>query len=230
MATPENRLIALLPSKDRARLHAVSQQVELKLGQVLSEPGKPARHVYFPVEGFVSLIATSKGTAGVEVGMVGREGMLGVQLALGVVDAPLHGLVQGDGAAWRIPSSAFGQQLKASEALQRGLHQYLYVLMTQLATSAACLRFHLIGNRLARWLLMTQDRSHAKTFRVTHEFLAFMLGVRRVSVTNACGSLHRRGLIEYHRGNFTVLDRRGLEAAACSCYAADKKAYRRLTH
>ena len=230
MATPENRLIALLPPKDRTRLHAVAEHVELKLGQVLSEPGKPTRHVYFPVEGFVSLIATIKGTPGVEVGMVGREGMLGVHLALGVADAPLHGLVQGDGAAWRILSSNFGLQLKSSEALQRGLDQYLYVLMAQLATSAACLRFHLISPRLARWLLMTQDRTRTKTFRVTHEFLAYMLGVRRVGITNACGSLHRRGLIQYHRGNFTVLDRRGLEAAACGCYATDKKAYRKLMH
>jgi CRP-like cAMP-binding protein len=142
----------------------------------------------------------------------------------------LHALVQGDGAAWRIPCTAFRRQLKSSEALQRGLNRYLYVLVTQLATSAACLRFHLIVPRLARWLLMTHDRTQSKSFLVTHEFLACMLGVRRVSITNACGVLHRSGLIEYHRGNFTVLDRRGLEAAACSCYGADRRGYRQLTH
>jgi CRP-like cAMP-binding protein len=112
-----------------------------------------------------------------------------------------------------------------SAALQRLMARYLYVLMAQLATSAACLRFHLIGPRLARWLLMTHDRAHADTFHVTQEFLAYMLGVRRVGVTMAAGALQDRGLIEYHRGELTVLDRAGLEASACSCYAADRNCY-----
>jgi len=105
------------------------------------------------------------------------------------------------------------------------LDRYIYVLMTQLAASAICLRFHLIGPRLARWLLMSQDRAHANGFRVTQEFLAYMLGVRRVGVTTAAVSLQRKGLIDYHRGELTVLDRRGLEAVACSCYASDRAAY-----
>jgi CRP-like cAMP-binding protein len=185
--------------------------------------------VYFPIDGFISLVAMTDGSRGVEVGMVGREGMLGVQLALGVASAPLRALVQGPGTAWRIGAAAFRHELARSQALQRGLDRYLCVLMTQLATSAACLHFHLIGPRLARWLLMRQDRAHAKSFRVTQELLADMLGVRRVGITTAAGDLRRCGLIEYRRGDVTILDRKGLEAAACSCCVADRDAYAELT-
>jgi hypothetical protein len=112
--------------------------------------------------------------------------------------------------------------------LQRGINRYIHVRMTQLAASAACVRFHLIGPRLARWLLMSQDRSHADRFRVTHEFLAYVLGVRRVGITMAAIAMQRSGLIEYHRGDLTVLNRSGLEAVACSCYAAEQLAYTNL--
>ena len=228
LAAVENHLIELLPHRDRLRLLALSDPVELELSKVLSEPRTSTRHVYFPTDGFVSLVALTDGSPGVEVGMVGREGMLGVQLALGVTTAPLRTLVQGQGTAHRIEAAAFRAELARSEALQRGLNRYLYVLMSQLATSAACLRFHMIGPRLARWLLMSQDRSHAKEFHVTQEFLAYMLGVRRVGITKAASDLQRCGLIEYHRGDVTVLDRSGLEAAACACYAADRSAYAEL--
>jgi CRP-like cAMP-binding protein len=169
------------------------------------------------------------GHPGMEVGMVGREGMLGAQLALGVASAPLHAVVQGPGAAWRVGSGDFRAELARSSALQRGMNRYLYVLMLQLATSAACPLFHLVGPRLARCLLMSQDRAHSARFHVTQEFLAYMLGVRRVSVTLSAGAMQRSGLIEYRRGEVTVLDRNGLEAAACSCYAADQHAYAELT-
>jgi CRP-like cAMP-binding protein len=138
---------------------------------------------------------------------------------------PLRAVVQGSGAAWRIGSAAFRRELALSPALQRELLRYVFVLMAQLAESAACLRFHLIGQRLARWLLMSQDRAHAEHFHVTHEFLAYMLGVRRVGITTAAAGLQRFGLIRYRRGEVTVLDRPGLEAAACGCYAADQRAY-----
>ncbi len=225
MATVENHLIDSLPRKDRVRLLSRCEPVPLVLSEVLYEPGKPTRHVYFPIDGFISLLAVVDGEPALEVGMVGREGMLGAQLALGVVTAPMHAVVQGQGTAWRLSSTAFRSELAHSAALQKRLNRYLYVLMAQLASSAGCLRFHQIGPRLARWLLMSHDRAYNDRFPVTHEFLAYMLGVRRVGVTMAAGALQRRGLIEYRHGELKVLDRSGLEAAACSCYAADRQTY-----
>jgi CRP-like cAMP-binding protein len=224
----ENHLIESLPRADRLRFLAICQPVELVLSEVLCEPGKVTRHVYFPTGGFISLITAVDGRPGLEVGMVGREGMVGAQLALGVVTTPLLALVQGSGATWRVGTAQFRAELARSAALRRCVNRYLYVLMAQLATSAACLRFHPIGPRLARWLLMTQDRAHADTFHVTQEFLAYMLGARRVGVTAAASALQRDGLIRYTRGMLTVQDRRGLEAAACSCYGADKGSYASL--
>lgn len=225
MAAVENHLIELLPRADRQRLLAACEPFPLALADVLCERGEATRHVYFPTDGFVSLITTIDQHAGLEVGMVGREGMVGAQLVLGVVRTPLRALVQGQGSARRVGAGAFRRELARSAALQRILNRYLYVLMAQLAGSAACLRFHPIGPRLARWLLLTHDRAHVDKFRMTHEFLAYMLGVRRVGVTMAAGVLQDSGLIRYRRGELTVLDRKGLEAAACDCYAADRKAY-----
>jgi CRP-like cAMP-binding protein len=161
---------------------------------------------------------------------VGREGMVGAELILGVLTTPLHSVVQGSGKAWSIAALPFRRELARSPALRQCLNRYLYVLMCQFAVSAACLRFHLIGPRLARWLLMTQDRAHSNSFHVTHEFLAYMLGVRRVGITSAAGDLQRAGLIEYRRGELIVVNRRGLEAAACGCYAANRKTYTDLLH
>ena len=223
--SPQNHLIELLPRKDRLSLLASCETVHMQMSEVLCEPGAPTHHAYFPVEGFISLVTVIADNPGLEVGVVGREGMLGAHLSLGVMTAPLRGLVQGSGVAWRIGRVAFMRELRQSVALQRIMSRYVYVLMAQQAASAACLRFHMIGPRLARWLLMSQDRSHSDSFHVTHEFLAYMVGVRRVGITNAASALQRSGLIEYRRGNLTVLDRHGLEAAACGCYAADIKSY-----
>jgi CRP-like cAMP-binding protein len=228
LARAENHLIEMLPRQDRVRLVAACEPVPLVLSDILCEPGGPTRHVYFPVDGFISLVALIDGSPGLEVGMIGREGMLGAQLALGVATAPLKAVVQGPGTAWRIGRVAFGRELAHSATLRRILDRYLFVLMAQLAASAGCLRFHQIGPRLARWLLMSQDRAHANSFHVTHEFLAYMLGVRRVGITVAAGGLQRAGLITYHRGEVTITDRGGLETAACGCYAADRKAYSEL--
>jgi CRP-like cAMP-binding protein len=206
-------------------LLAICERVEFAVGDILEEVGTPTQHVYFPTVGFVSLVTAIKGRPTLEVGMVGREGMLGTQLVLGVAAAPLHAVVQGAGAAWRIGAPEFSKELARSAALQRALNRYVYVTMAQLASSASCLRFHQIGPRLARWLLMTQDRAHSDSFHITHEFLAYMLGVRRVGITTAASLLQREGLIKYRRGEIEVLNRRGLKAAACGCYTADREAY-----
>lgn len=225
MTITENHLIALLPASDQRRLLSICEPAELLLAEVLCTPGESTRYAYFPTEGFVSLLTLVGGSPEVEVGMVGREGMLGVQTVLGVPTTPLRAVVQGAGTAWRVEADAFRKELDRSVALRRVLDRYVYVLMAQLSTSAACLRFHKIGPRLARWLLMSHDRAHSDGFRVTHEFLAYMLGVRRVGITVAANALQHQGLIAYHRGDLQVLDRSGLEAAACGCYAADRKAY-----
>jgi len=223
-----NRLLAALPAKDRKALIARCDEVELRFGQILDEPGTRIRHVYFPIDSYVSLVTKAAGEASLEVGLVGDEGMHGVSLVLGIDVSPLHALVQGAGLAHRMSARAFRRECTARPALQRALNRYLYVLMTQLAQSAACTRYHLIEARLARWMLMTQDRAHAETFSVTHEFLAWMLGVRRVGVTGAATALQRKNLISYRRGVVTVLDRRGLEGASCPCYQINKNVYDRM--
>ena len=228
LPTPDNHLIELLPRAAAKTLLALCEPVPLVIQDILCEPGDEPQFVWFPRSGFISLIAAIDGQPSLEVGMVGREGMLGAHLALGYPVAPLQALVQGSGKAWRVGAKVFRAELKRNLALQRCLNRYIYVLMAQLAGAAACLRFHQIGPRLARWLLMSQDRAQATQFHVTHEFLAYMLGVRRVGVTTAAAALQRQGLIAYKRGALTVTDRAGLEAAACSCYAVDCQTYTRV--
>ena len=220
-----NQLIESLPPASRASVLALCEPVTLRLNEVLGEAGALTRHVYFPTASFVSLIAELDTRHRVEVGMAGREGMVGMQLALGLRHDPLRAVVQGSGPAWRAPAGAFRQELARNRALADRLRRYAAVLMGQRANAAACMRYHEIGPRLSRWLLMSQDRALSDAFPVTQEFLAAMLGVRRVGVTGAAVALQKRGLIRYHRGQLTVLDRLGLEGAACICYAADQRTY-----
>jgi CRP-like cAMP-binding protein len=230
LSTHENHLIELLPGKARRQLLKIARRVQLVQSDVLGTTGAPTRYIYFPVDGFISLVTSIDGKPVLEVGMVGREGMCGAQAALRILTQPLHALVQGPGAAWRIGIKAFRQELDRCVPLQLVMGRYLYVLMSQLASAAACTRFHQIDARLGRWLLMMQDRAHADTFGVTQEFLGFMLGVRRVGISGAAGALQDRGLIKYSRGRVTVLDRKKLEAACCSCYADDRRVYAKIMH
>lgn len=222
-----NQLLDGLPARERDRFLADCTMVDLVLGSVLHEPGDRIRHVYFPIESFISILASVDGHSTLEVGMVGSEGMYGHSLVLGSDVAPLRALTQGAGAAWRMKAATFHDRLEDMPALRLLLHRYLMVLLCQLAQTSACTRFHVVEKRLARWLLMSRDRAHADSFDVTQEFLAFMLGVRRVGVTKAAGLLQLRKLIRYKRGKVTILNRQRLEAAACSCYQSDLDTYQR---
>lgn len=223
-----NRLLDALPSKDRHHLLAHSEQIVLNFGDVLYEPAEPIQHVYFPTDSFISLMNPVQGHPSLEMELVGNEGMVGVPLTLGVDVSPLRALVQGPGTALRIDAASFRRELEFSSALRGELHRYVCVLLAQLVQTAACIHFHGLDARLAHWLLMTHDRAHSNEFHLTHEILAQMLGVRRVGVTNAAGLLQKKKLISYSRGEITVLDRAGLEAASCGCYRAVKDTYERI--
>jgi CRP-like cAMP-binding protein len=224
----DNALISRLPESDRSHLLAGAEDVALALAQVLWQPGEPLTHVYFPVRGFVCLIATDPSPSGLEMAMIGREGMLGVQAVLGSDRTPFRAMVQGEGRAWRVSTDFFQQHLNDHRATKRLLDRYATFRLNQLATLAHCLCHHEVGPRLARWLLMSQDRAGSHCFRVTQEALGSMLGVRRESVTAAATALQHRGVIVYRRGDLQVLDRGALEQAACGCYRSDLERYAAL--
>lgn len=228
--TATNRLLSFLPDEDRKNLLGACDQVELALGQMLNETDTHVQHVYFPTDSFISLLMAIDSRLKLEVRLVGNEGMYGAHIMLGVDIAPFDALVQGAGSALRIPAVSFLEHLDRSPALQRILKRYLYVSMKQLARSAACNRFHLVEERLARWLLMTMDRAHSNSFRITHEFLAQMLGVRRVGITKSMGLLQKRNLISYSRGNVRIHNVAGLENISCHCYRDDKQTYENILH
>ena len=228
MHHPENSLLRQLPAQARQQLLDHCELFELVLSAELSTRGEPLSHAHFPMEGFLSLVIDVDSHPPLEVGMVGAEAMLGSELILGLAATPWRTLVQGAGSSWRIGAKELRTQIDAIPALEALLQACLLTRLHQQTLAAACQRYHLIAPRLARWLLMSQDRSRSESFHVTQEFMALMLGVRRVGVTEAASQFQDSGLIAYHRGELTVLNRKALEAEACSCYVADKEIYNRL--
>src|SRR2546421_8040208 len=215
-----NSLIESLPRIDRGRVSRACEQAELVLGQSVCEPGDSIRHVYFPTDSYISLVTPAGAAESLEVGMIGNEGVFGITVLLDVKTSAVRGLVQGDGPALRMTAGKFKQIASESAPFRRALNRYMYVLTAQLAQTAACNRFHLLDARMARWLLMSHDRAHKNTFHLTHQFFAFMLGMRRAGITEAAGRLQGQGLIQYSRGEITIVNRRRLEEAACPCYFA----------
>ena len=219
-----NQLLAALPPGDLAHVASMLEPVQIEVGEVLCEPGQAIRHIYFPHDSLVSLLGVAEGRMTLEVGLVGREGMLGATVALGHDCAQVRAIVQRAGGASRMDSGAFRTEFARNPALQRVLYRYTDMLLAQAIQIAVCSRFHVLEARLARSLLVTRDRLQSDKFHLTHEFLAHALGVRRVGVTKAASALQQQGLIIYSRGNIEILDAEGLAAASCKCYEIVKDA------
>jgi CRP-like cAMP-binding protein len=213
-----NRLLASLPDVDLDHLQALCELVEVEAGQVLFEPGQPIESVYFPIDALVSLLAVADGRMTLEVGAVGREGMIGASVALGHTLAQVRAVVQRSGNCLRLGAAEFCEEFAHLDSLRHLLHRYTNTLLAQAIQIAVCSRFHVLEARLARSLLITRDRLQSEKFHMTHEFLAHALGVRRVGVTKAASALQQQKLISYSRGNIEILDSAGLEAVSCRCY------------
>ena len=221
----ENRLLAALPRKEYRLILERLRPVTLKLGQVIYEPDEPIRHVYFPRHGVVSILNTLNGDMSIEVGTVGNEGVVGVTVFLGVDTAPNQAVVQVPGDGARMRAADFKRAAEESGQFRSLLHYYTYVLLTQASLSVACNRFHNVTKRFARWLLAIHDRVQEDEFLLTQECVSRMLGAHRPHVTTAAGALQKAGLINYRRGRITILDRDGLERAACGCYRNGKEKF-----
>jgi CRP-like cAMP-binding protein len=219
-----NLLLAALPPDELARMLPRLDPVPVEVGDVLCEPGDPICHVYFPHDCLISLLAVAEGRMTLEVGLVGREGMLGATVALGHQVTQVRAVVQRAGSASRMEADTLRGEFGGSAALQRVLARYTDTLLAQAIQIAVCSRFHVLEARLARSLLATRDRLRSDKFHLTHAFLAHALGVRRVGVTKAASALQQQGLIIYSRGNIEILDPDGLAAAACTCYEIVKEA------
>lgn len=221
----KNTLLEALPANLRKQLMQSGELVKLELGTVLCEPEQDFQYAYFPLTCFISVLSETNENQSLEAGLIGNEGLLGATLSLGITAAPMRALVQKSGTALRITATQFQRELRTSNVLSKKINHYIYVLFTQLVTLTSCIHFHQIEPRLARRLLMTHDRAHRRQFHVTQDSLAAMLGVRRSGVTVAAGKLQARKLIDYSRGDITILDRKGLEEASCSCYQSSLHDY-----
>jgi CRP-like cAMP-binding protein len=223
--SPTNKLLAALPRREYQRLIPSLEEIPLVFEKVLYEPGDSILDVYFPTSGIVSLLAGVEDRATLEVGLVGREGMVGVPIFMGVNTSLNHAVVQGAGSALSMKATVFRKECDNGGPLPGLLRRYTHSLLTQISQSAVCNRFHRVDARLARLLLMTRDRMGADEFQLTQEFLSNMLGTRREGVNKAAGLLQEQHLISYTRGALTILNGAGLEAIACQCYRIIKEEY-----
>lgn len=223
-----NHLLADLPSKEFDTLIKKSEQIKLAYAEVITKRDDPIDYVYFPIDSIISLVAPIEESRGMEVTMIGNEGMLGITLMLGVNDTPFSAQVRKAGMAIRIAAPEFLGILEHSPVLKENMNSYLCVSFSQLVQAAICNRFHFVEERLARLLLMIRDRAHSQSFYITQDLLAHMLGVRRVGVTKAALALQHKNLIGYSRGYVVIHYIEGLENEACACYKTDKETYNRM--
>ena len=214
-----NRLLAALPSGEYRSLFPKLEEIPLTYGENIYEQGEIIRYVYFPNSGIISLLVATEPDATLEVGIVGREGIVGFHIFLGVQTSNYRAVVQGTGFAMRMKADDFLAECRKNKILPQLLQRFTYSLLTQASQSAVCCCHHPIENRLARWLLMTSDRMQANEFHLTQDFLSNMLGVRREAVNKSAVILQQQQLIDYSRGNILILNRQALEIKACSCYA-----------
>ena len=228
-APSTNFLLSSLPSREYNRLLPHFDRVPLHFKDVVHDLGQPISHLYFPTSGMLSLLLARDGhRAGMEVGVVGREGMAGLSVFLGAVSESTRSMVQVPGEALRIHADKFRALVGRDSKLHELLLRYVHVFLTQLTHGVSCNALHSVEKRLCRWLLTVHDRAACDRFPLTHEFLAAMLGVRRASVSEAARRLRQAGLIRYGNGQLTVLDRRGLEKIVCNCYRVVKTELDRL--
>ena len=224
----QNRLLAALPVDHFAHVSRHLEPVPMPLGEVLHEPGDPMRYAYFPTTAIASLLNIMEDGATTEVAVVGYEGMVGISLFMGGETSPSRSVVHSAGHGFRMKAQTLKDEFARAGPLQHLLLRYTQALLTQMAQTAVCNRHHSLDQQLCRWLLLSLDRLHSNRLEMTQELIANILGVRREGITEAAGNLQRAGLIEYHRGHIAVLDRPGLEARVCECYAAVRAEYDRL--
>jgi CRP-like cAMP-binding protein len=224
----QNHLLAALPTTDFERLQSHLKLIPLPLGEALYEPGIGMRYLYFPTNSIVSLLYVLADGASAEIAVVGNEGVIGVSLFMGGETTPSRAVVQSAGHAYQLPGQVLKEEFTRGGAMQHLLLRYTQALITQMAQTAVCNRHHSLDQQLCRWLLLSLDRLPGNELVMTQELIANMLGVRREGVTEAAGNLQKAGLIQYSRGRITVLDRAGLEARTCECYAVVRQECDRL--
>ena len=213
-----NRLLAALSPEDFERVGRSLEHVELPFRQVLARPGEPIRHVHFPDAGVVSVIASLQGGGRIEVGMIGRDNMVGIPVVLGADTLPYECLVQISGAGWRMDAQALREAMDCRASIRGALLLGAMAFLAQVSQTAACNGAHRLAQRLARWLLMSHDRGDGDDLPLTQDLISTMLGVRRSGVTVAAGAFQKAGLIRYAGGRIEILNRAGLETVACECY------------